>query len=215
MPPESTIRPNNRRELARDNDDTINPTALLEIDDRVGGEIRDLRKAKDMTIAELSQETSLSQGYISQIERGVSRPSIKALHSISRALGVTISWFFPPTSDDDDNLRDIVVRSQKRRRLRFSSGITDELLSPSLGNQLELLRCVFNPGAESGPTPYTHRGEEAGIIISGELQLWVGAKHVVLHEGDSFAFKSNLPHRYANKSDGDTIVIWSITPPSY
>lgn len=188
---------------------------LPDIDEKVGTEIRELRKARDMTITELGRETGLSQGYLSQIERGISSPSIKALHSISRALGVTISWFFSATSNTDPALRDFVVRAENRRTLTFSSGIVDELLSPNLGRNIELLRCVFQPGAASGSEPYTHRGEEAGIIITGSLHLWLREQHIVLNEGDSFAFSSDIPHRYNNPTDSETIAIWAITPPSY
>ncbi len=188
---------------------------LPDIDEKVGAEIRELRKARDMTITGLSRETGLSQGYLSQIERGISSPSIKALHSISRALGVTISWFFSATSTTDSALRDFVVRAENRRTLTFSSGIVDELLSPNLGRNIELLRCVFQPGAASGSEPYTHRGEEAGIIITGSLHLWLGEQHIVLNEGDSFAFSSDIPHRYSNPTDSETIAMWAITPPSY
>jgi transcriptional regulator with XRE-family HTH domain len=189
--------------------------AAPEIGERVGLEIRQLRKARGWTIAQLSKAAGLSQGYLSQIERGISSPSVKALHSIARTLDVNISWFFSPASDDDDQLRDLVVRADKRRHLNFSSGITDELLSPNLGREIELLRCTFAPHSESGVEPYTHRGEEAGIIISGTLHLWIGEKHVVLNEGDSFAFSSETPHRYANPTDKEAVVIWAITPPSY
>jgi transcriptional regulator with XRE-family HTH domain len=186
-----------------------------EIGERVGMEIRHLRKARGWTIAQLSRAAGLSQGYLSQIERGISSPSVKALHSIACTLDVNISWFFSPPSDDDDQLRDFVVRADKRRHLNFSSGITDELLSPNLGREIELLRCTFAPNSESGVEPYTHRGEEAGIIISGTLHLWIGEKQVVLNEGDSFAFSSETPHRYANPTDKEAVVIWAITPPSY
>ena len=85
----------------------------------------------------LAEKSQLSVGYLSLIERDLSTPSIKALHAVSRALDVTISWFFdagkvPPGE------RDLVVRRASRRRLDFSTGIVDELLSPSLTGQLEL-----------------------------------------------------------------------------
>ena len=57
---------------------------------QVGPEIRDLRKAKRMTIKELSLATSLSIGHLSEIERGIASPSIKTLHDIARALGLWI-----------------------------------------------------------------------------------------------------------------------------
>ena len=191
------VRPSNQMGLASSAEDTtVDLSEFLDLDERVGKEIRQLRKARDTTISELSDATNLSPGYLSQIERGISSPSVKALHSISRALGVTISWFFSPAADDDDGLRDVVVRANRRRRLTFSSGISDELLSPNLGRELELLRCTFGPGSESGAEPYQHRGEESGIVISGTLHLWIGDKHVILNEGDSFAFSSDtMPTR--------------------
>lgn len=194
---------------------SANLAELGDIDERVGREIRHLRKARGATLTDLSKKAGLSQGYLSQIERGISSPSVKALHSISRALGVTISWFFSPSATTDTELRDFVVRADNRRSLKFSSGIVDELLSPNLGRKIELLRCVFPPGAESGTEPYTHRGEEAGIVMSGTLNLWLGKKQIVLKEGDSFAFSSDTPHRYNNPTEQETIVIWAITPPSY
>lgn len=209
------LRPSNLLGLAEADEQVVKFDDMARIDERVGREIRQLRKARDATIAELSEATGLSQGYLSQIERGISSPSVKALHSVSRALGVTISWFFMSNGEDSDDLRDVVVRAERRRRLSFSSGITDELLSPNLSREIELLRCTFNPGSESGAEPYTHRGEEAGIVVSGVLHLWLEDRHIVLNEGDSFAFSSDTPHRYANPTDRETVVIWAISPPSY
>lgn len=209
------LRPSNVTRCLDDAADSVNLRNVLDFDPRVGHEIRGLRKARDTTIADLSKATGLSKGYLSQIERGISIPSVKALHSISRALGVTISWFFPPETDGDEELRDIVVRAHARRKLSFENGITDELLSPNLDNTIELLRCVFPAGSESGPEPYNHRGEEAGIVISGQLDLWLEDQYIQLNEGDSFAFSSDRPHRYANRTNRETVVIWAITPPTY
>lgn len=209
------LRPSNVKGRAYDAKETVNLGDVLDLDPRVGREIRGLRKARDTTLGQLSEATGLSKGYLSQVERGISSPSVKALHTISRALGVTISWFFPPQTDGDADLRDTVVRAHARRSLSFDSGITDELLSPNLDRTIELLRCIFPAGSESGADPYNHRGEEAGIIISGQLDLWLDDQHIRLNEGDSFAFSSERLHRYANPTDQDTIVIWAISPPTY
>lgn len=189
--------------------------SVLDADATVGQEIKDLRKASGITLSQLSNATKLSQGYLSQIERGISSPSIKALHSISRALGVNISWFFCPVQDKDDELNAYIVRSDKRRSLQFESGITDELLSPNLSRGIELLRCTFAPHSVSGNEPYEHKGEEAGLVVTGRLTLWLGTKKIHLTAGDSFAFESTIPHRYANESDEEAVIIWAISPPSY
>lgn len=209
------LRPSNLNGLSA-RGDLVPPERLIDVDPRVGSEIRDLRKARDITLTELSERTALSQGYLSQVERGISTPSIKALHSISQALGVTVSWFFQgPSASEDDGLGDIVVRKDRRRKLVFNSGITDELLSPNLGRQIELLRCTFAPNSESGDEPYAHLGEEAGIVISGRLHMWIADRHIILEEGDSVAFSSSEPHRYANLDKQEAVIIWVVTPPSY
>src|SRR5699024_7017274 len=64
---------------------------------KIGNEVRTLRKLRQKTLRQLSKEAGLSIGYLSQVEREKSSPSVKALHAISRALGVNITWFFGQT----------------------------------------------------------------------------------------------------------------------
>ncbi len=181
----------------------------------IGSEIRDLRKAKRLTIKALSLATGLSIGHLSEIERGISTPSIKALHDIARALGVTIGWFLHNADEAESGERRHIVRAGNRRALRFSSGVADELLSPNLRGQLELLMSRFPPGAVGADVPYNHIGEEAGLVLSGTLEMWIGEECFLINEGDSFAFPSTTPHRYRNPGEVEAVVIWAITPPSY
>ncbi|WP_181706367.1 cupin domain-containing protein [Chthonobacter rhizosphaerae] len=180
---------------------------------RLGSEIRALRQARDMTLTRLSEETGLSIGLLSQVERGLSEPSVKALHLIATALGVTVGFFF---RDDGAAAEDgIVVRRDGRKRLDYSGGIFDELLSPSLDGALELLLCRLAPGSTSGDEPYAHEGEEAGYVLAGTLDLVVDGVHHRLAAGDSFGFASTRPHRYGNPGSKETVVLWAVTPPSY
>jgi transcriptional regulator with XRE-family HTH domain len=184
-------------------------------DPGIGEKVRLLRRSRQITLQDLAEKTGLSIGYLSQVERDLSSPSVKALRDIATALGVNISWFFEAPESARAGERQFIVRVGGRRHLRFRSGITDSLLTPSLNGQIELLLSRFEAGASSGGEPYTHQGEEAGIVIRGQLELWIGADRFLLAEGDSFNFQSTLPHRYRNPGDTETVVIWSITPPSY
>lgn len=181
----------------------------------VGDEIQGLRKARKMTLAQLALQAGVSVGHLSQIERGISTPSIKALHGISRALDVNISWFFSRAEPGPPEEREYIVRQKRRRQIRFDAGISDFLLTPSLKSELELLMTTLAAGASSGKQPYSHDGEEAGIVIAGQLEMWIDGKSFLLGQGDSFAFKSTLPHRYQNPGPTEAVVIWAITPPSY
>lgn len=183
-------------------------------DPGLGEDIRDLRKAKGLTLGNFAELTGLSIGFISQIERGQNRPSVTALFKISRALGVSVSWFFSAPSPANSEREAAVVRRGDRRSIAYHDGITDELLTPTLGGTLELLSCAFAPGS-GVDTVYSHQGEEAGVVISGMLDLWLSDKRYRLNAGDSFAFDSSTPHRYRNPSDEKTVVIWAITPPNF
>ena len=193
------------------NPDTSDPRQTQTI---VGHQMRGLRKAKRMTLQALAQKTELSVGYLSQLERDLANPSIRALSTISRALGVNISWFFPESDEQKGQEASVIVRAKNRRSLSFSSGIRDELLCPSLSGQLEMLLCTLEPGSSSGAL-YIHTGEEAGFVSSGQLELRIDDDVFLLTAGDSFHFDCTRPHGYGNPGGVTTTVIWAVTPPHY
>ena len=181
----------------------------------LGTRLRELRKAKSMTLQMLADEAGLSVGFLSQLERNHASPSVRALNALAGALGVSIHWFFPDPESEQDPDADIIVRSGRRRAIRFDSGIKDELLCPSLSGQLEMLLCTLQPGADSGEDLYSHKGEEAGYVASGTLELTVGDKVYIVETGDSFHFASDRPHRYRNPGNSVTTIVWAVTPPHY
>lgn len=180
----------------------------------VGGQIRELRKVKKLTLAQLAQAAGISVGYLSQIERNQSKLPIGVLKKLSDVLGVHMNWFFNGNVGAASDERDVVVRKASRRRLTFTGlGIVEELLSPNLAGPLELLLSTIEPGADSGE--YSHDGDEAAIVIAGQLILWVDGKEFRLEEGDSFAFSSTSQHRCVNPGQVPAKVVWVVTPPHY
>jgi transcriptional regulator with XRE-family HTH domain len=185
----------------------------------LGPLIRDRRRSRGMTLADVAAAADLSVGHLSQVERGLSTPTIRQLQAIAAAMGVTIGWFFRADEeggDGEDGEGDVVVRAARRRRMAMrDGGIVDELLVPSLDGALELLHCTLQPGADSGPEPYSHEGAEAGLLLAGEMELFVGSRRYHLKAGDSFAFASTRPHRYASVGAVPLRIVWAITPPTY
>ena len=186
----------------------------------LGSEIRQLRKVRGITLQQLALATGKSVGFLSQVERNLTKPSVAALQDISEALSVHIGWFFPEDSAGSPEEREYIVRRQNRRRLTYSElsgteylGLQDSLLSANLNGDLALGISRYEPGASTGDDSYDHDGEEAGLVLSGTLELTIDGRQFVLNAGDSFSFKSNLPHRYANPSSNeDTVVVWANTP---
>lgn len=186
----------------------------------LGNDIRQLRKVRGITLQQLARATGKSVGFLSQVERNLTKPSVAALQDISEALSVHIGWFFPDDSVGSLEEREFIVRRQNRRRLTYSElsgteylGLHDSLLSANLNGDLALGISRYEPGASTGDDSYDHEGEEAGLVLSGTLELSIDGRQFVLDAGDSFSFNSNLPHRYANPSPTeDTLVVWANTP---
>lgn len=187
----------------------------LEANVDIGNQIRNLRKARRLSLQQMAEKLECSIGYLSQVERNQSRLTIDSLVKISRALGVPMHWFFQQARTPAHE-RDLIVRAKQRRRMDFPKlGIREELLSPTLDGPLELLMSTFEPGAASGEEAYTHHGFEAGVILEGQLELWVDKQSFLLNPGDSFSFESRRKHRFKNPGTKPTRVIWVITPPTY
>ena len=176
-------------------------------------DIRALRKARGLTLSEAALNLGRSIGWLSQVERGISIPSIEDMRLFAALFGVPLGLFFTHEVPDEAE-RGIVVRSGRRRSLGTAeSGLVEELLSPDLGGSFELLRSVFAPGAAL-PTVSQRRTEEAGFVVSGSFDLEVDGVWHHLGEGDSFRFKAK-PFRWKNPGAEPAVVIWAVSPPVY
>ncbi|WP_293267844.1 XRE family transcriptional regulator [Neptunomonas sp.] len=199
---------NQQHQLSRETADSENL--------RIGSQIRDLRKAKGITLIVMAERINRSVGYVSQVERGVSSLPIPVLQAISEVLGVQISWFFHTDQHPPMDELHHVVRRSSRRSLNFAgTGIREELLSPRLSGQLQMILTTFSPGAGSRESR-ERKGEEAGFIQSGTLELGVGSKVFQLQAGDSFSLTGDEPHWVLNPSrDEEAVVIWTLAGASY
>lgn len=179
----------------------------------LGRDVRGMRKSRGLTLSELAMKIGRSIGFISQLERGLSSPSIDDLRAISTALDVPLGWFFAHDSMDERE-RGVIVRADCRRSLGTEeSGLVEELLSPDLGGKFEMFRSEFQPGGKSQDS-IIRETEEAGVVVSGTLDLWIDGTFHTLQTGDSFRFE-NKPYRWRNVNNEPAIVIWVVSPPTY
>lgn len=190
--------------------------------ERLGSEIREVRKARGLTLKDLSEQVSCSTAYLSRIELGSANVSNGLLREISAALSVDPNWFFPIQAGDGPLERKHVVRAKDRRALsgmytRSSDelGFEDELLSSTLSGQCYLILSRFRPGAGSPPDlleGYSFEGEQHAVVLTGEVELRLGDETIVLHEGDSFSYPSMIAHRFRNRTDKVATMVWAMSP---
>ena len=180
---------------------------------KLADDLRHLRKLHGLTLASVAETLGRSVGWLSQVERGLAEPGISQLKTLAALYGIPVSFFFR-NDDAPADEAGCVVRAANRIAIGSAEdGLREELLSPDLGGSFELIRSVFAPGArrevmEPRPT------EDGGFVVSGTLELTIGAKTFDLSAGDSFQF-NRQPYGWANKTDREAVVIWVIAPPVY
>ncbi len=180
-----------------------------EVDQEIGAGLRRLRRERSLSLIDLSARTNLSIGFLSQIERGKSSPTLRALVSMADALGVGLGDLFPQAGAGGDQTATIVRGAARSELQLWRSGIRKQLLTPHTeGSKLSLYIVEMEPGASTGDELYTHGGEEAGLVLSGAMSLSVENESWTLREGDSFRFLSSRPHRFSNAAEGETRVLW-------
>ena len=175
----------------------------------LGKRLRALRNEQELTLAQLGQQVELSASYLSQVERGVTMPSLPALATIASTLGVEMGFFF-----EDDATSPCVVRLNQGKKLgSATNNVAIELLSadPS-GKDIQPYRVVCQPGASIDHPP-TYPGEKFGFVLKGQLTVTVGEKTFVLKAGDSIHYQTLQPHSWRNEGDEECIAIWAASPP--
>ncbi|MDT4846851.1 Cupin domain protein [compost metagenome] len=167
--------------------------------------IRDLRKRKKMTVRELASEIDRSIGFISQIERGLSQPTVEDLNAIAKALEVPFGIFDEPSQAPQQNWS---TQPGERRTLSYARGVTDSIISPNLSGRMVMLETVLEPGADFGERNIVESLEQCGYVLEGELTLWIEGEEIVVGAQSGFQIPSSTPCRCANKGKKVARVIW-------
>ncbi len=173
----------------------------------VGQRLRALRQARNLSLKAVAAATGLSIGYLSQVERGLSSPSLRVLTGVADLLGVGLGALFD--GPGAGGAEGFVTRAGERAALTlWRAGITKQLLTQGDG-ALSLFLMQLAPLAGTGDEPLVHDGEEAGLVLEGALVLTVEGTTAELQAGDSFRFASRRPHRYRNPHpDRPAAVLW-------
>jgi len=188
-------------------------TKTIDVRNHVGNDVRALRKSHGYTITQLANGMDRSVGWLSQVERGQTDASIEDIRQLSKIFEVPISFFFRNDLAEEAE-RGFVVRKQSRASLGTrQDGLLEELLSPDLSGEFEIIHSTFEPNRESNWIS-ARPSQEAGYLISGSLKLSFRDRGFLLESGDSFQFQ-NEDYRWANTGEVPAIAIWVISPPIY
>ena len=176
-----------------------------------GSRLRAARRARGLTAQQVAAAAGVTKGFVAQIERDETSPSVATLLRMCDALGIEVgSLFESPRSD--------LVRVADRTRIDFGgSGVTDWLLSPNPDLPLQVLFSEIEPGGGGGEEAYTLSADhEFVFVIAGSLQITVADVEHLLDAGDALTFSPREPHSWANASVTEpATVLWVMSPSPY
>ena len=196
----------------------------------LGPRLRLAREERQLSVRELARRIGCSASLISQIERGVSVPSVGVLYSLAAELDSSLDHLLfgadprrpaavaapgpeeRPGPGPVSAAPGIVQRAGCRNIIDLASGVRWERLTPGADAMTDFLEVVYSPGGHSTDErrPLRHDGHEYGLVISGTLQANVGFESYELGPGDSIAFDSSTPHEYLNKTGDPVHAVWVV-----
>jgi len=200
-------------------------TSRLEADEisepfeKIGERLRDERVRAELSQRELARRVGLSASMISQLESGLSKPSVGTLWAIVTELDVSLDQVIRGEEADTGDRRgppqsniSPLVRPADRQAIELDSGVKWEQLVAVAERDVDFIHADYEVGGSSTPDEslMRHEGREYGYVISGTLSIKIDFEEYELQAGDSIAFDSTRPHRLFNKGDVPVKSIWFV-----
>ncbi len=184
----------------------------------IGDRLREERVKAGLSQRELARRLGLSASLISQLESGLSKPSVGTLYSIVTELGVSLDKvirgedFSAEAAPESRSSPSPLVHPDERQAIELDSGVVWEELTAQTEDGVDFLHAIYEVGGASTPDDslMRHHGREYGYIISGRLGIQIGFQTYELDPGDSIAFDSTTPHRLYNRGDEPVHAIWFV-----
>ena len=177
--------------------------AEMNDDQSFGEKLRTCRKNANLTMQYVADNAGLSVGFISQVERGITVPSLSSLRAITDVLGQPISYFLEQPRSRDD-----ATRADQRVNYSVAEGaLSYERLSAKFpGSTIRSVIVHEPPGHRN--EPISHEGEELFYMLQGELMVEVEGVQTILRQGDSMHFDSSKTHSTWNHTTKTASMLW-------
>lgn len=175
----------------------------------IGSKLKELRILKGLTQEELADRAELSKGFISQVERDLTSPSISTLMDILQCLGTSIGEFFNETPEEQ------IVFGKGDYFEKYDAELKNSIkwiIPNAQKNMMEPIMLTLEPGGETYPDN-PHEGEEFGHVLQGSVSIHIGAKTYRAKKGESFYFTPDKKHYLTSKTGA--VLLWVSSPPSF
>lgn len=175
----------------------------------IGAKLKQLRLKNDLTLEELASRSELTKGFLSQVERDLTSPSVSTLSDILEALGVSFSDFFKEEKPQQ------VVFSKEDYFIDEQDDYTINYVVPNAQkNSMEPIIIELGDSCSSKEIePF--EGEEFGYVLKGEIDLIFEDKVMKVKSGETFYLFGNKSHYIKNRKNSKATVMWITNPPVF
>jgi len=171
-------------------------------DDRLGVRLRDLRRARGLSLEQLAARSGVSRATISKVELSQTSPGTETLSKLTEALGTSFAAVMSPQSEGEI----VVLRASEQPVMRDrETGLNRRCIAPILPSRgLDWVLNELPPGQSTGTfMPHRTGVEEYIFVLDGKLQAELGDTSQTLGAGDAIYFQAHVPHRFTAIGDVD------------
>lgn len=175
----------------------------------IGKKLKELRIQNDLTLEDLASRSELTKGFLSQVERNLTTPSISTLEDILEALGSNLSDFFHEEQEKQIvfTAQDFFVDEKDEYKIEW-------VIPNAQKNEMEPILLTLNPHQKSHAMA-AHHGEEFGYVLKGSVTLVRGNKKYKLKSNETFYLDGTKGHYLYNHGNSEAKVLWITTPPMF
>lgn len=178
----------------------------------VGDRLRRLRQRMGFSQRDLARRAGVTNATISMIERNQVSPSVASLKKVLDGMSVTLAEFFGLESEEEEK---VFFQSDELTEIAGGKLSLRQIGHDLRDRALQVLHETYQPGADTGRTMMRHDGEEAGIVVRGQIEITVGEVRRILGPGDGYYYDSRLPHRFRNLGSEPCEIVSVCTPPNF
>jgi len=177
----------------------------------IGEKLKQLRIRINLTQEELASRCDLSKGFISQLERGLTSPSIATLVDVLDSLGTNLTEFF----QEPENEQIVFSPSDAFTTEDTGEGCRICWIVPNAQkNIMEPIIVKLKPKGNTAKYR-PHPGDAMGYVISGAATLHLNGESRKIKKGECFYYTASSPYYLENHTESPATVLWITSPPNF
>lgn len=175
----------------------------------IGKKLKELRLQNDLTLEDLASRSELTKGFLSQVERNLTAPSIATLEDILEALGTNLSEFFREEEEKQIVFtdQDFFVDEQEDYQIEW-------VVPNAQKNEMEPILLTLHPHKKTHVLS-AYQGQEFGYVLKGSITIVRGSRKYKVKARETFYMDGSKSHYLYNHGNMDAKVLWITTPPMF